>query len=165
MGNLNLWQRKPSNFKTFFNDPWELFSAFESDLTPMLRDPNKGAGFAVPPCDISETESAYVLSFDIPGLKKEEIEIDIKGNQLTVSGERKSKQETKTEGVHRIERTFGRFQRSFTLPEGTDSNKIEAHYDTGVLEVGIPKATSTQATKVQVGDGEGGLMMKKNNKY
>lgn len=158
MANLNLWQRnKPTSMRSLFNDPWELFSAFENELTPAFKD-QKMQAFSAPPCDISETESAYVLSFDIPGLRKEEIEIDVQGLNLTVSGERKSRQESKTGSVHRVERSFGRFQRSFVLPEGTDTDLIEAHYLDGVLELAVPKATAAQAKKVKIGDSGGDLL-------
>jgi HSP20 family protein len=86
-----------------------------------------------------EAKNAYFVEIDLPGIKKDEIYIDIKDNVLTISGERKVKNETKEESYYKIESTYGKFVRSFTLPKNVDIEKIEANSSDGVLEVKIPK--------------------------
>ncbi len=93
----------------------------------------------VPTVNTREAEDAYYIDVDLPGIKKEDISIDVNENVLTVSGERKVKEEHKEDDYYRVESRFGKFERSFTLPEDVDADKIEATSKNGVLEVKIPK--------------------------
>jgi len=92
-----------------------------------------------PRVDIVENENAYELHVAAPGMKKEDFSLEVKDNFLTVSGERKFTNEKKDANWHSIETQFGSFSRSFSLPENTDSAKINAKYNDGILEVVIPK--------------------------
>lgn len=92
-----------------------------------------------PRVDIVENEKAYELHVAVPGVSKDDFQIEVKDNILTVSGERKFSSEKKEENYYAIETQFGSFSRSFTLPENTDSAKINASYTNGILEVTIPK--------------------------
>ena len=86
-----------------------------------------------------EGQYAYHIELDLPGMKKEEIDVDVKDNIVTISGERKTKEEIEKENYYKIESSYGRFERSFTLPENVDIENIHAQSQDGVLEVIIPK--------------------------
>ena len=92
-----------------------------------------------PSVNTREGESAYHVEVDLPGVKKEDISVDIKDNILTISGERQTKEEVKEDDYYKVESSYGKFERSFTLPENVDSENIHAETEDGVLEVVIPK--------------------------
>jgi HSP20 family protein len=94
----------------------------------------------VPAVNTREADDAYYIEVDLPGVKKEDISIDVDDNVLTISGERKVEEERKDEEFYRVESVYGTFERSFTLPEDVDADKIEAEAKDGVLTVKIPKA-------------------------
>ena len=104
----------------------------------------------VPPMDLTETDEEFVLRADLPGLEEGDLEIEVKGSVLTVSGEREAEHEESSRGFHRVERSFGRFSRSLDLPEGIDPEAVTAKFDRGVLEVRMPKPEEKQSTKVQI---------------
>jgi HSP20 family protein len=108
----------------------------------------------VPSMDLVETDEHFVLRADLPGLSEKDVSIEFEDNVLTVSGERKAEHEEKKEGFYRMERSFGQFRRSLTLPDGVDADAIAATFDKGVLEVRIPKPEQRKPRKVaiQVGD-------------
>lgn len=103
-----------------------------------------------PAVDIYEKENALVLATEVPGLDENDIEIKIEDNTLTLKGERKFEKETKEENYHRIERSYGSFHRSFTLPRYIDEDKINAEYENGVLKITMPKKSELKAKKVKV---------------
>jgi len=107
----------------------------------------------IPAMDLLETEDHLVLRGDLPGLTEDDIDIEIKDNVLTVSGERNAESEERSEGYYRVERAFGSFSRSLTLPQGVDVGQVEANFDKGVLEVRIPKPADAKPTRVQIGKG------------
>jgi len=107
----------------------------------------------VPAMDLVETDDHLVLKADLPGMSKEDVDIEVKDNVLTVSGERKAEHEDKTDGYYRIERAFGSFSRSLTLPQGIDSGAIDADFTDGVLEVRLPKPERRKPTRVSIGAG------------
>ncbi|MFA6789435.1 MAG: Hsp20/alpha crystallin family protein, partial [Arcobacteraceae bacterium] len=94
-----------------------------------------------------EGEFAYHIDVDLPGVKKEDIKVDIHKNVLTISGERKTKEEIKEEDYYKVETSFGKFSRSFTLPDNADLENIEASSDNGVLEVVVPKLSEEKHKK------------------
>ena len=112
----------------------------------------------VPAMDLAETEDHLVLTADLPGLGEDDISIEIKDGVLTIAGERRGGGERGGKGFHRIERSFGRFSRSLTLPDGIDAESVAAGFDRGVLEVRIPKPAERKPHKVEIGAGtiEGG---------
>jgi HSP20 family protein len=117
-----------------------------------------GGGVArrwVPPMDLVEADDEYVLRADLPGLGKEDLDIEVKDNVLTISGERRAEHEDRKEGYHRVERAFGRFSRSLDLPEGIDAAAVSAEFHDGVLEVRIPKPEERQPTKIEIGSRNG----------
>ena len=109
---------------------------------------NEGVSGFVPVVNTREGEAAYHIDVDLPGVKKDDIKVDIHKDILTISGERKSKEEVKEEDYYKVETTFGKFSRSFTLPENVDTENIEARSDNGVLEVIIPKLNEEKIKRV-----------------
>ncbi len=98
-----------------------------------------GGSTFVPKVDVLENEQAFEIHFAVPGLNKEDFNIELKDNYLTVSGERKFSNEKKDKNYHSIETSYGSFSRAFSLPENVDATKINAKYDKGILELTIPK--------------------------
>lgn len=115
-----------------------------------LGRPVAGTRRWAPAMDLSETEDALVLRADLPGLDPADVSIEIKDNVLTVSGERKAEHEDKREGYHRIERAYGSFSRSLTLPRGIDPASVHAGFEKGVLEVRIPKPEERKPHRVEI---------------
>ena len=115
-----------------------------------------------PSCDLEESDTHYLLSFDIPGMKKENIKVELDNNNvLTVSGDRKSEFEQKKAGFFQKERFYGSFQRSFALQGPLKADQIEAQYSEGVLKVAIPKSEPTKVTQIKVSEGKSGILERK----
>jgi HSP20 family protein len=108
----------------------------------------------MPAMDLVETEEHFVLRADLPGLAEEDVTLEVEDNVLTVSGERKAEHEATKEGYHRVERAFGSFSRSLTLPEGVDAEAVTANFDRGVLEIRIPKPEQRKPRKISIGVGD-----------
>jgi HSP20 family protein len=108
----------------------------------------------VPAMDLVETEDHLILRADLPGLERGDVNIEVKDGALTVSGERKSQHEEKSEGFHRVERAYGSFARTLTLPDGVDAEGIAAEFEKGVLEVRIPKPAERKPHRVSIGSGD-----------
>ena len=104
----------------------------------------------VPPMDLVETDDHLVLRSDLPGLAGDDVNIEVKDGILTVSGERKAEHEEKADGYYRVERAFGGFSRSMTLPEHVDADRISASFDKGVLEIRIPKPEERKPHRVEI---------------
>jgi len=92
-----------------------------------------------PPVDISETDSEYLIRAELPAVKKEDVRVTVDDRMLTISGERRQKTEEKNERTHRVETVYGKFSRSFTLPENVDANAIRAESKDGVITVHVAK--------------------------
>jgi HSP20 family protein len=107
----------------------------------------------IPAMDLVETDDHLVLRGDLPGVTEDDVDIEIKDNVLTISGERKAEHDERGEGYHRVERSFGSFSRSLTLPQGIEPDRVEAKFENGVLEVQIPKPAEAKPTRVQIGKG------------
>lgn len=103
-----------------------------------------------PAVDISEDEKEYVVKAELPDLKKEDVKVCVEDGDLTISGERKFEKEEKGKKYHRIERSYGSFVRSFTLPEGVSGDKVSASFKDGVLEVHLPKDEKAKPKSVEV---------------
>jgi HSP20 family protein len=128
-------RREVRDFRTSF----DLFnSLLDSVERREVSEDDSISGF-VPTINTREGESAYHIEVDLPGIKKEEIDIQIEENLLTISGERKVREEVNEEEYHKVESRFGKFSRSFTLPKEIDTENIHAESMDGVLEVVIPK--------------------------
>jgi len=135
------------------NDIRRSFDLFNSIVNSVetSRDENSLVAF-VPAVNTREGEYAYHVEVDLPGIKKEDIDIDVENNVLTISGERKIKKEVKEDDYYKIESSYGKFSRSFTLPEKVDTENIHAESKNGVLEVVVPKLKEEEkkAKKIKV---------------
>jgi HSP20 family protein len=103
-----------------------------------------------PSIDMYEKEDSFIVRAEIPGVKKEDVDISIRGEMLTIKGERKAEAQVKEEEYHRCEVCYGSFSRSLSLPAAVDSDKVEATYEDGMLEIRLPKAKEAMPTRIQV---------------
>lgn len=104
----------------------------------------------LPPVDIREKEDALMFAVELPGMTKDDIDITLENNVLTVAGERKFEKETKGEEFHRLERSYGHFTRSFTLPSSIRTDKVDANFENGVLHISLPKQESAKPKKISI---------------
>jgi HSP20 family protein len=104
----------------------------------------------VPPMDLVEADDHFVLKADLPGLTGGDVNIEVQDGTLRISGERKAEHEQREQGWYRIERTFGSFNRSLTLPDGVDPDRIAAEFKHGVLEVRIPKPEERKPRRIEI---------------
>ncbi|HMU30365.1 MAG: Hsp20/alpha crystallin family protein [Nitrospira sp.] len=103
-----------------------------------------------PTVDISETEAEYAIKAELPEVKKEDVKVTVEDGVLTLQGERKQEKEDKGKKYHRIERSYGRFVRSFTLPDTVDESKVKAEYTDGVLHLHLPKSEKAKPKQIDV---------------
>lgn len=108
------------------------------------------SGRQTPPVELFERAGTLVLRAELPGLKREEISVEVADHTLTIAGERKAEQAVEERHDYRCERSYGSFQRSITLPAGVEPGQIAATFQDGILEVTLPKATGPAATKVAI---------------
>jgi len=134
---------------------WSPFSNLRDHINRLFdlsfpQGPAESFGDWAPALDAFEDKDKYVVSVELPGLKKEDINVTVHDGILTVSGERKSEKNVKEGTVHRTERYFGRFSRSVSLPSAVTSDKVAAAYKDGVLTVEIPKAEEAKPRQIEV---------------
>ena len=127
-------------------DPFKQFRDLEKNL--YAYPSTEGVGGFVPVVNTREGEFAYHIDVDLPGVDKKDIKVDIHKNVLTISGERKTKEEIKEEDYYKVETSFGKFSRSFTLPENADIENVAASGENGVLEIVIPKLSEEKHKKI-----------------
>lgn len=123
---------------------WDPFQ----DLLTMRREGSFGAW--APPVDIFERQDHLVIRAEIAGVRKEDMDVRIENGVLTLHGERKHESEVTEANAHRLERTYGSFTRSFSLPTTVDASKVTATYRDGVLEVTVPKVETAKPKKVEI---------------
>lgn len=104
----------------------------------------------VPPVDIQENGDAYLFHAELPGMSKEDIHITLENSVLRLSGERKFEKDAKKENYHRVERTYGTFTRTFTLPTQVDSEKVQAAFENGILTITVPKAEVAKPRRIAI---------------
>lgn len=104
----------------------------------------------VPPVDIQENGDAYLFHAELPGMSKEDIQITLENSVLRVSGERKFEKDAKKENYHRVERTYGNFTRTFTLPTPVDPEKVQAAFENGILTITVPKAEQAKPRRIAI---------------
>lgn len=124
---------------------------FEDSLA-RFRMPEEAAmpTFWSPSVDIYETDENIVLKAELPGVDKKEVSVEVKDNTLILKGERKREKEVKEENYHRVERSFGTFMRSFSLPVTVKQDQVKAKFKDGVLEVTLPKSEEAKPKQVKV---------------
>ena len=134
-------------------EPVSLFNQFNRDFNRFLGnrwpDTHEGRDW-VPSVDIREEEDRFVLIADIPGVRREDVEVTLENGVLTLKGERHTETEDTREGFHRKERVHGTFMRQFNLPETVETDSINATISDGVLEIGIPKQAKPEPRKIAV---------------
>lgn len=136
----DLWRNPFALMREMLRDPFSSMMPIPSDLA---------AAF-----EVRETEDAFVFKADVPGIKKEDIEINLRGHRLTISGKRDQEVEDKSnDRYYTYERSYGSFQRVFTLPEHVDLDHIRSNLQDGVLSVVVPKTAGAQSRKIEIGAG------------
>src|SRR4051794_5782747 len=125
-----------TEFNRLFNTLWEQQPAVSQRWVPEM--------------DLVETDDHYLLKADLPGMKQADVTIEFNDGTLTVSGERKAEYERKEKGFFRLERSFGKFSRSLTLPDGIDPDRIDASFTDGVLDIRIPKPEERNPRRIEV---------------
>ncbi len=103
-----------------------------------------------PMTDIYETKDAYVFKVELPGFRKEDIQVEFNGDTLLLRGERKQEEETKNENCHRLERSYGMFERTFSIPKNVDAKKIDAVLKDGVLQLTVPKVEDAKTKAIPI---------------
>jgi HSP20 family protein len=139
-----------AELNTLQNEMNRLFNTFFDQ--PAGRGAGPGKRW-IPAMDLVETDDQYVLRADLPGLTEHDVKIELLDNVLTISGERKAEHAAGQEGYYRLERAYGGFSRSLTLPQGVEPDAVQAHFDRGVLEVRIPKPEQKKPRQVQIRPG------------
>lgn len=147
---LSLWRDNWSPMSEFRRDFDRLFDDW---ATPVVAPALRTEQSYMPVCDVEELSDHYLLSLEMPGMKKEDIKLEVHEGQLTVSGERQTESSQRQESQRYSERRYGKFQRSFTLPVGIDADKVEANYQDGVLRIVVPKTESAKPRQIKIGNG------------
>ena len=134
----------------------EVNRLFSTNLTRAFDDVGIGRGAWAPSVDIYENKDQIVLEAELPGMKQEDFDLSIENNVITLRGERKFEKTDETDNYHRVERSYGAFTRSFTLPQTVSAEGATAEYNNGVLRVALPKREETKSRRIQVtGTGSG----------
>jgi HSP20 family protein len=142
-------------------DPLRDLATMQNRLNRIVREPYSPespeealttTNFA-PPVDIYEDEHSIVLKMEVPGIDEKDIDVRIESNTLTVHGERKIEKEEKEENFRRVERQYGSFTRSFTLPSSVDTGQVSAHYDKGILKISLAKKAEAKPKQIKVNVG------------
>jgi len=153
--NLQKW----SPFGTARWDPFKEMEEMQErmarmfELSPLRSEAGRELMSArewAPLVDISEDEKEYLIKAELPEVKKDDVKVSVENGVLNISGERKHEEETKTRKQHRIERSYGRFVRSFTLPDDVNAAKVSAEFKDGLLKVHVPKDESAKPKAVEV---------------
>lgn len=140
-------------FRRPFSDAAQLQNRLNSIFQEFFSaEPNEAleGGHFVPPVDIYEDAQKVVVKLEAPGIKQEDLDVRVENNTLTIKGERKFESEEKEENFHRIERRYGSFVRSFTVPQSVDTDSIAATYDAGVLTVTLNKKAEAKPKQVKI---------------
>jgi len=134
----------------------EVNRLFSTNLTRAFGDEGIGRGAWAPSVDIYENKDQIVLEAELPGMNQEDFDLSIENNIITLRGERKFEKTEETDNYHRVERSYGAFTRSFTLPQSVSAEGATAEYNNGVLRVALPKREETKARRIEVsGTGSG----------
>ena len=142
-------------------EPFREFATLQDRMNRLFRESYNDAGqdeslttsrFA-PAVDVYEDEHQVILKIEVPGIDEKDIDVRVENNTLTVQGERKIEKEEKEENYRRVERQYGSFTRTFTLPQTVDSEKVSANYEKGVLKITLPKRAEAKPKQIKVNIG------------
>jgi HSP20 family protein len=138
-------------------DPYREISSFADRFNRAFgsmpgreRDEEMSLGAWMPPVDVAEDKEKVTLTAELPGFKEDEVQIQMEGNILTLRGERKFEQEKEGRNYHRVERSYGQFMRSFTLPNNVDRENIRAKFRNGLLEIEMPKREDAKPRQIKI---------------
>lgn len=151
---MNGWTPIARTDRLFRRPALEVFDRVLADLHRPVR--RQAGGRWRPAIDVSETESAFVVRLEVPGIDKEDLEITCSDGLLTLSGEKRVDEEAQNADTHYRERRFGRFRRTLRIPDSVRTDAIDAAYKNGVLRVTLPKRTADRTRKVTIGPGRAG---------
>jgi HSP20 family protein len=130
------------------HDPLSNLRLFEDAVTRMMSEPRTSRPWS-PAVDIVETENELTVKADLPDVRLEDIDVRVENQTLSIKGERRFEENSTGKGYHRIERSYGRFMRSFAVPNSVDTEKVSADYKDGVLTVSLPKKEAAKARQGQ----------------
>lgn len=159
---MALMKRNPAQEMTWWNNDFLPFSNnrfFQRNMNQMLNDFFRGDALAnesifgsewKPAVDIAENSDSYIIKVELPGMSKDDVKISLEKNTLTIRGEKKHEEEKKDHNYHRTERSYGMFERSFTIPGSIKADSVDAHYKDGVLTLTLPKADEAKPTMIKV---------------
>ena len=136
--------------RNLFNLHNEMGRAFGDLFGSQEGETDTEETYWMPTVDISETENHFEIRAEIPGVSEKDVSISVTDNRLTVKGEKRQEAETKDKNYHRVERRYGSFQRSFTLPRHVETSDIKAGYTDGVLTVSIPKPEAAKPAEIPI---------------
>ena len=148
MRTLTRWTPAPDLVRDRFGRLFD--EAFSDMLRPLAQTEDNPTRTWAPPVDIRESEEAVMLALDLPGLSKEDVNITLENSVLTISGERRFEADQKNETIHRLERAYGAFTRSFTLGPTVQSDNVEANFQDGVLLIKVPKAEASKPRRIAI---------------
>jgi HSP20 family protein len=134
----------------------EVNRLFSTNLTRGFGEEGIGRGAWNPSVDIYENKDQIVLEAELPGMNREDFDLTVENNVITLRGERQFEKKDETDNYHRVERSYGSFTRSFTLPQTVSADGATAEYRNGVLRVTLPKREETKARRIEVAGAEGG---------
>lgn len=139
-------------------EPFRELSTLHSEMSRLMNGLVEGNGRSsqswIPSLDVWETDAELVYAFDLPGVREEDIELELNNDTLTVSAQREQRAEVSGDRFYRFERRFGTFSRAVGLPQGTDESKVTAEYKDGVLEVHVGKPDEQKPRKIRIGGSE-----------
>ena len=141
--------RRPVN--SLFNLHNQLGRVFGDLLSSNDSESTEENSSWIPTVDISENDSGFEIHAELPGVAQEDVQVSVTDNLLTIKGEKNQKRETENKSYHRVERRYGTFQRSFTLPRHVDTGNIKGDYKDGILTLTIPKAEAAKPKEIQIG--------------
>ena len=144
----NLMTRKPIG--NLFNLHNEMGRLFGDLLSSQDSDVKTESASWVPTVDITETENVYEIHAELPGVKESDVNVSVTDNLLTIKGEKQAEEKTDEKNIHRVERRYGSFQRSFTLPRQVDTTQIKTGYKNGILTLTIPKVEKAKPTEIPI---------------
>jgi HSP20 family protein len=138
-------------------DPYREMNTLQSNLNRIFQDFGRGSdelltsGTFVPPVDIYEDDHNITLNMEVPGVDQKDINITLENNTLTIRGERKIEKDVKEENFHRVERRYGQFTRSFSLPNTVDAENVSANFENGILKIKMAKRAEAKPKQIKVG--------------
>ena len=145
---MALVRYRPFELGTLQREMNDLFDRFFGPGEEQLMSPSEGSW--LPAVNVSESAANIVLQAEVPGLDPKDIDISVRGDMLTLKGEKKQEKEEKSEQWHRVERSYGTFTRSFRLPAPVVADKVAADYKNGVLRVTLPKSEQSKTREIKV---------------